>query len=111
MVKRGIERYGVYLAQLDPVRGAEMAKARPVAVVSHDAMNQHLLTVVVCPLTSALHPAWRSRIACKCAGRRAEVAVDQIRTISKERLGRRVDRLSDDAAERLRALIVEMYGT
>jgi mRNA interferase MazF len=66
---------------------------------------------VVCPLTTELHPRWRSRIQCKCAGRKAEVAVDQIRAISKNRLVRRLDRLKAPRDAELRALVVEMYGS
>lgn len=109
-MSRKVERYGVYLADLDPARGREIAKTRPVVVVSQDAMNRHLDTVVVCPLTTRLHSRWRSRIQCICAGRRAEIAVDQIRTVSKERLGKRVERLDALLAARLRYLITEMYG-
>ena len=107
---REVERYGIYLADLNPVRGSEIAKTRPVAIVSPDAMNRHLDTVVVCPLTSRLHPRWRSRIRTVCAGRKAEVAVDQIRAISKERLRNRVDRLNPSLAAQLRHLITGMYG-
>ena len=107
---RKIERYRIYLANLDPTRGAEIAKTRPVVVISQDAMNRHLDTVVVCPLTTQLHPAWRSRIQCTCSRRQAEIAVDQIRTISKDRLGKRLDRLEPPLAAVLRALVVEMYG-
>ncbi len=107
---RAVGRYGVYLADLDPTRGRELAKARPVVVVSQDEMNRYLDTVVVCPLTTKLHPRWRGRIQITCAGRRAEVAVDQIRTLSKERLGRRLDDLEPAIAARLRRLITEMYG-
>lgn len=109
-MSRKVERYGVYLADLDPARGREIAKTRPVVVVSQDAMNRHLDTVVVCPLTTRLHSRWRSRIQCICAGRRAEIAVDQIRTVSKERLGKRVERLDAPLAARVRYLITEMYG-
>jgi mRNA interferase MazF len=109
-VSAAVERYGIYLANLDPTRGAEIAKTRPVVVVSQAAMNRSLDTVVVCPLTTTLHPAWRGRIQCVCAGRKAEIAVDQIRTISKERLARRVDRLDASRSALVRALITEMYG-
>ncbi len=64
----------------------------------------------VCPLTSKLHPRWRSRIPVRCAGRKAEIAVDQIRTISKSRLVERVDELKPADAASVRRLIVEMYG-
>lgn len=105
-----VERYGIYLADLDPIRGAEMAKTRPVVVISQNEMNHHLDTVVVCPLTTALHPRWRSRIQITCAGREAEVAVDQVRTIAKARLISRLDTLDAGAGARLRGLIVEMFA-
>ena len=105
-----IGRYGVYLADLDPVRGREISKTRPVVVVSHDNMNRFLDTVVVCPLTTKLHPRWRSRVQTVCAGRKAEIAVDQIRTVSKQRLGRRLDELEPATAALVRRLITEMYG-
>jgi len=110
MVTTAVERYAIHLAELDPTRGREISKTRPVVIVSRDEMNRHLDTVVVCPLTTKLHPRWRSRIDAPCAGRQAEIAVDQIRTISKLRLGRRIDALDASTASRLRRLITEMYG-
>jgi mRNA interferase MazF len=103
-------RYGIYLAALDPTVGRELAKTRPVVIVSMDVLNRHSDTVVVCPLTSSLHPGWRSRLPVRCAGQAAEIAVDQIRTISTQRLVKRIDALKPAAAEQLRELIVEMYG-
>ena len=110
MVTGQVERYCVYLADLDPARGREIAKTRPVVVVSQDEMNRNLDTVVVCPLTTKLHPRWRSRIQIVCARRKAEIAVDQIRTLSKERLGKWLDGLAAAEAAQLRRLITEMYG-
>ena len=105
-----VDRYAIYLADLNPTRGAEIAKTRPVVVVSRDEMNRNLDTIVVCPLTTKLHPRWRSRIPVTCARRKAEIAVDQIRAISKNRLVKRLDDLSTLDTARLRRLIVEMYG-
>lgn len=105
-----IKRYEVRWAKLDPSRGAEMAKTRPVVIVSLDELNAKLQTVTVCPVTSQPHPAWRCRLPVRCAGRAAEVAVDQIRTISKSRLGPRMGSLSEEEASALRRLITEMYG-
>lgn len=104
------ERYGIYLAALDPTVGREIAKTRPVVVVSLDVLNRVLDTVVVCPLTTKLHPGWRSRLPVKCAGKPAEIAVDQIRTISTLRLVRKVDTINSSTAEKLRHLITDMYG-
>ena len=105
-----MRRYEVRWAQLDPTLGAEMAKTRPVVIVSLDALNARLQTVTVCPLTSQLHSTWRSRIGVRVAGRRAEIAVDQIRMVSKARLGRKLGVLSAADASALRRLITEMYG-
>jgi mRNA interferase MazF len=104
------KRYEVRWAILDPSRGAEMAKTRPVVIVSMDELNARLETVTICPITSQLHPAWRCRLPIRRAGRPAEIAVDQIRTVSKQRLGRRIAVLSDEEASLLRKLITEMYG-
>lgn len=103
-------RYAIYIADLNPTVGGEIRKVRPVVVVSQNEMNQFLDTVVVCPLTSILHPQWRSRLQIQCAGKKAEIAVDLIRAISKQRLKNRLDRLSADEAAHLRRIITEMYG-
>lgn len=106
-----ITRYGIYWADLDPTRGSEIAKLRPVVVVSSDSMNKYLETIVGCPLTSQLHPTWRSRIQVACGGKPAEIAVDQIRTLNKSRLTRKLDQLRDESAAQLRQLIAELYGS
>jgi mRNA interferase MazF len=105
-----VKRYDICWAHLDPTLGAEMAKTRPVVVVSLDALNDLLQTVVVCPLTSQLRPTWRTRVEVRVAKRRAEIAVDQIRTISKARLGKKLGALTPTDASALRRLITEMYG-
>ena len=105
-----IKRYEIYFADLSPTIGGEIKKVRPVVIVSQDEMNKYLETVVVCPLTSKLHPLWRTRLQIKCANQNAEIAVDQIRTISKQRLKKKLDTLSDIKAAQLRKLITDMYG-
>lgn len=105
-----MKRYEVRWAALDPTRGAEMAKTRPVVIVSLDVLNERLQTVTVCPLTSTLHPGWRTRVPVRVGKRGAEIAVDHIRTISKSRLGRSLGRLTESDARALRRRITEMYG-
>ena len=105
-----IKRYAIYFADLNPTIGSEIKKVRPVVVISQDEMNNYLETVVVCPLTSKLHPQWRTRIQINCAKRDAEIAVDQIRAISKLRLKKKIDQLSSSQAAQLRKLITDMYG-
>ena len=105
-----IKRYEIYFADLNPTIGSEIKKVRPVVIVSQDEMNQYLETVVVCPLTSKLHPQWRTRLQIKCSNKNAEIAVDQIRTISKKRVRKKLDKLSKSKASQLRKLITDMYG-
>lgn len=87
-----------------------MAKTRPVVIVSLDVLNRVLATVTICPLTTSLHPAWRSRLRVRCAGRPAEIAADQIGTVSKTRLGEKLGALGKEEALALRRILTEMYG-
>lgn len=105
-----MKRYEVRWVKLDPVAGAEMAKTRPAVIVSRDELNDALRTVTVCPITSQLHPTWRSRLGIRVGGHPAEVAGDQIRTVSKERLGRKLGALTDGDAEALRRILTQLYG-
>jgi mRNA interferase MazF len=105
-----VKRYEVRWTAFDPARRAETRKTRPAVIVSLDMLNQRLQTVVVCPLTTQVHPAWRSRVQVRCGGRVAEVAVDQIRSVSKTRLGDKVGALTTAEAAALRRVITEMYG-
>lgn len=105
-----IVRYGLYWANLDPVVGSEISKTRPVVIVSDNPMNLNLKTVVACPLTTSLHPEWRSRVQVKIKNKASEVAVDQIRAISKQGLYEHIGSISPDEALKLRMTITEMYG-
>jgi mRNA interferase MazF len=98
------------MADLNPARGSEINKVRPVVMLSLDVLNEALETVVVCPLTTRLHPCGRTRLQMKCRGNRAEIAIDQIRTLSKSRLRSKMGDLSTRDARELRRLISEMYG-
>ena len=104
------KRYEVYFADLNPTLGSEISKIRPVVIISDDAMNKYLETVVICPITSKIHPTWRTRLQFNCVDKQSEIAVDQIRTISKTRLKKKIDKLSNNEASQLRRIITEMYG-
>jgi len=104
------KRYEIYFADLNPILGSEISKIRPVVIISDDAMNNYLETVVVCPITSKIHPTWRTRLQVNCANKQAEIAVDQIRTISKTRLKKRIDQLPSNESSQLLRIITEMYG-
>jgi len=93
---------------LDPTRGSEMKKARPCVVVSPDELNAHLQTVIVAPLTSAGKP-YPFRIGCRFENRQGLVVLDQLRTVDRARLLRRLGRLSQSTLQRLLAVLREMF--
>jgi mRNA-degrading endonuclease toxin of MazEF toxin-antitoxin module len=103
-------RYEVYLADLYPFRDTGRRIIRPVVVVSGDEMNRWLKTVLVCLVTSRCHPRWKSRLPFRCAGVPSEVAADQVHTIGRRQLLKRIDRLGREKALALRLLLTEMYG-
>ncbi|MBF0197967.1 MAG: type II toxin-antitoxin system PemK/MazF family toxin [Planctomycetes bacterium] len=109
-LNKKIKQYDIFEVDLDPTKGSEISKKRPAVVVSKTQMNDALETVVVCPLTTVLHSDWRSRIQIICKRKKADIAVDQIRTVSKSRLLKKIDVLTHDKAYLLRLIISEMYG-
>jgi mRNA interferase MazF len=104
-----ITQYEVCWVELDPTQGSEIAKTRPCVVISPDELNAHLNTVVVVPLTSVLRN-YPFRVQCVVAGRKGELAVDQIRTIDKSRLkNNTLGKLSDSEINALQEVINEMF--
>ena len=85
MVKRG----EIWLVALDPTVGSEIKKSRPCVIVSPPELNQHLRTVIVAPMTSKGFAA-PFRISVTHGGTKGLVVLDQIRTIDKIRLVRRL---------------------
>ncbi len=102
------KRGDVHLVSLDPTRGSEIQKTRPCVVVSPDELNAHLRTVIVAPMTTA-GQAYPFPVACRFAGKDRFVVLDQIRTIDRERLVKRVGRLSAPAFEKVLSLLQQMF--
>ena len=104
-----IHRYGIYWAGLDSTVGREAQKTRPCVVVSKNEAN---ITgaVVICPLTTSLHPSWAHRLQIQCAGRDAEIMPDQIRAVSSLRIGKLIDTLSKKDQHSLRDLLMRLYS-
>ncbi|MBL8741933.1 MAG: type II toxin-antitoxin system PemK/MazF family toxin [Myxococcales bacterium] len=110
LVKATAPRRGeVHLVSLDPTRGSEIRKTRPCLVVSPDELNHHLRTVIIAPMTSAGHP-YPFRVPCKFEGKSGFVVLDQLRTVDRERLVRRVGKLSSTALDRALSLLQEMFA-
>lgn len=103
-----IHRGEVFLISLDPTRGDEIQKTRPCVIVSPDELNANLPTFIVAPFTTGGHPC-PFRVACKFQGRSGHIVLDQIRTVDREHLVRRLGRLAPAKLAHALAILQEMF--
>lgn len=103
-----VRRGDVFLVDLNPTRGTEIQKTRPCLVVSPDALNLHLQTFIVAPLTGGSH-SYPFRVQCRFQSRSGHVVLDQIRTVDRERLVHRLGRLSGRALSKSLRVLREMF--
>ena len=86
-------RFSVYLVNLDPTMGSEIKKTRPCVIISPNEMNFNISTVIIAPIRSK-HRNYPTRISCKVDGRQGQIVLDQIRTVDKARLFKKVGTLN-----------------
>jgi mRNA interferase MazF len=103
-----VSRFDVFLVALDPTIGHEIKKTRPCAVVSPDEMNRHIGTVIIAPMTTKGRD-YPTRVACTFQGVEGQVVLDQLRTVDKTRLVKKLGRLSPSAADRVLDVLTEMF--
>jgi len=84
-----MNRFDVYLVNLDPTVGSEIQKTRPCLIISPDEMNDNIRTVIIAPMTSA-RKDYPTRVSCTFRKKQGQIVLDQIRTIHKERLIKRL---------------------
>ena len=99
----------VWLISLDPTQGSEIQKTRPCMVISPDEMNQNLRTVIIAPMTTS-ERAYPSRVGVKFQNTQGQVALDQIRTVDKQRLVRKLGAVSPKTAQVVSAVLIEMFS-
>ena len=103
-----MKRLEVWLVNLDPTIGSEIKKTRPAVIVSPDELNDHLRTVVVAPLTKG--KAYPFRVPMKVQGKAGVAAIDQVRTVDKQRLVRKIDTIKGQTAQKLMNALVDMFA-
>jgi len=104
-----VNRFDVFLISLDPTRGSEIRKTRPCLVISPNEMNDHIRTVIVAPMTTKGRP-YPSRVSCTFQGKRGQVVLDQIRTVDKTRLARRLGAISAGVQHKVLDGLQEMFA-
>lgn len=104
-----INRFDVYLVNLDPTLGHEIKKTRPCLIISPDEMNRHIRTVIIAPMTTKGRP-YPTRVACTFKGRSGQIVLDQIRTVDSARLVKKVGRVNQKTATQVLAVLGEMFA-
>jgi len=103
-----ISRFDVYLVNLDPVIGHEIRKTRPCVIISPDEMNQHIGTLIVAPMTTKGRD-YPTRIPLTFKRKKGQIVLDQIRTIDKTRLVKRLGKLDRKVSAQLLEVLQEMF--
>jgi len=104
-----VRRFDVYLANLDPTVGSEIQKTRPCLIVSPDEMNRYVRTVIVAPMTTKGRP-YPTRVACSFEGKEGQVVLDQLRTVDKTRLVKRLGSIGDRTQEEVLSALAELFA-
>jgi len=102
-------RFDVFLVNLDPTMGHEIQKTRPAVVISPDEMNHSIGTVIIAPMSTKSH-TYPTRISCKFEGKDGWVVLDQIRTVDKTRLIRKLGEMDKTTQERIQAGLSAMFA-
>jgi mRNA interferase MazF len=104
-----ISRFEVYLVNLDPTIGHEVRKTRPCLIVSPDEMNQYIGTVIVAPMTTKGRD-YPTRVNLTFQGKKGQIVLDQIRTIGKIRLAKRLGKIDKNTAQKVLEILAEMFA-
>jgi mRNA interferase MazF len=102
-------RFDVFLVRLDPTEGREIRKTRPCLIISPDEMNHHIDTVIVAPMITKGRP-YPTRIPLRFKGKSGQIVLDQIRTVDKSRLVKRVGKIDAATREQVLALLAELFA-
>ncbi|WP_282019189.1 type II toxin-antitoxin system PemK/MazF family toxin [Salegentibacter mishustinae] len=103
-----LKQYSIILVNLDPTVGSEIKKTRPCVIISPNEMNKYLRTIVVAPMTTNLKK-YPTRIAIKTNNKKGMVAIDQIRTIDKQRIVKVFDFLTKSEIRKCKEVLKETF--
>jgi len=104
-----VKRFEVYLINLDPTIGSEIKKTRPCLIISPDEMNRHIATVIVAPMATK-GKRYPTRVACKLQQESGQIVLDQLRTVDKKRLVKRLGRIDKRSQRAALSVLAEMFA-
>ena len=104
-----VKRFDVYLVNLDPTIGNAIKKTRPCLVISPDEMNRYINTVIVAPMTTKGR-GYPTRVACKFQSKQGQIVLDQIRTVDKGRLAKRIGKIDAQTQDKVIRVLGEIFA-
>jgi mRNA interferase MazF len=104
-----VRRFDVFLVSLDPTLGSEIQKSRPGLIISPDEMNRYLKTVIMAPMTTHGR-RYPTRVACEFDGTQGQIVLDQIRTVDKSRLIKKLGRIDSQTQRKALSVLQEMFS-
>ncbi len=104
-----VKRFDVYLINLDPTVGHEIRKTRPCLVISPDEMNRHIATVMIAPMTTRVR-TYPSRVKCRFEGKNCDIVLDQLRTVDKVRLVKRLGRIDGLTQKNVLKVLAKIFS-
>jgi len=104
-----VKRFDVYLVNLDPTVDHEIKKSRPCLVISPDEMNRYISTVIVAPMTTKGRN-YPTRVPCTFQGKEGQVVIDQLRTVDKIRLAKRLGKIDPDTQTHVFSVLSELFS-
>ncbi len=104
-----IRRFEVYLVNLEPTVGAEIQKTQPCLVISPNEMNRYIKTVIVAPMTTKGR-SYPTRVLCKFDGKEGQIVLDQLRTVDKIRLVKRLGEIEKEIQKKVLRVLAEMFA-
>ena len=105
----GINRFEVFLVNLDPTIGHEIRKTRPCVVISPNEMNHHISTVIIAPMTTKGRN-YPTRISCTFQGKKGQIILDQIRTVDQKRLVKKLGFISKETQEKTINVLQDLFA-
>ena len=104
-----VNRFEVYLVNLDPTIGKEIKKTRPCLIISPDEMNNHIATVIIAPMMTKGRD-YPTRVNCIFEGKNGQIVLDQIRTIDKPRLVKKLGKISNGIQKEVSVVLFQMFS-
>ena len=104
-----VKRFDVYLVNLDPTVGHEIKKSRPCLIISPDEINRYISTVIVAPMTTKGRP-YPTRIPCIFQDKKGQIILDQIRTVDKSRLVKRLGKIDIEIQKEVIIVLASLFS-